>query len=660
MDTEEARDVLVQAARRALVECGPLGLDELAAVLTGGDFALDANLVDQLPDVLLDEEWPFDLSDGRMVDLERLLDGLTLTHRLGEDEASGEFVMVEPDLSPLLVVPAEELTLADGGAAWLSFPGGHGSTVDSDHPLAGECLLVGSPGWLGDAAAGDLLAFRLDGDRLHVDLVDRELTDSTEVTKRLASTFDEVSEDGEPIESCDLILAALADAPELFSSPLPPLGQLYADIGLETCAEWVGVDGEDWSRFEEDMTDEITALSQQLWGLGEMESQALGILLGVCGLVANTGTAELTADPQMVAALSHMLSLQGVAEAFSDTMLNHGLDHEPGAIFVQALADAGGGSVGVHYALSRYAEHRGDALAGEAHLAAALAIDPEFEPALIDAAWYAEDRGDAARALKYLRQIGIDEEQTLLLERFAARGPAAARRNDACPCGSGRKYKTCCSRHNGHLLPERAGWLRHKASAFLFRPAQRLVLREIALARTGSDPDDTDWIDAALYDPLTQDLTLFDTDVFASFLDVRGELLPADELELGRSWVGLARSLYEVKDVSPGEGMQLRDLRTGERLDVTERSGSQDLAPGTLLYARVAPDGRSHLLLGGTMTIPFTLRDRLLALLDTEPGPEEVAAWFAAAEAPPTLANREAEIVDVDGDHFVEHVEVDG
>ncbi|MGH8884216.1 MAG: hypothetical protein ACRDYX_03400 [Egibacteraceae bacterium] len=171
--------------------------------------------------------------------------------------------------------------------------------------------------------------------------------------------------------------------------------------------------------------------------------------------------------------------------------------------------------------------------------------------------------------------------------------------------------------------------------------------------------------------------------MFASFLDVRGGLLPADELELGRSWVGLARSLYEVTDVSPGEGVRLCDLRTGEPLDVTERLGSQDLVPGTLLYARVAPDGRSHQLLGGTITIKVTLRDRLMAFLDTKPGPEEVAAWFAATKAPPTLAAQEgeatvlcearylvadheeaqaalAEVLEVVDDRFVEHVEVDG
>ncbi|MGH8903585.1 MAG: SEC-C metal-binding domain-containing protein [Egibacteraceae bacterium] len=622
MDTEQDWDVLARAARRVLVECGPLALDELATALTAGGFELGADPVELLEDVLFDEEWTFDLPDGRIVDLERLLQGLTLTHRLGVGEAAGGFVAVEPDLSPLMALEFEELALAAGGAAWFSFPEDHDPAVDHDHPLADECLLIGSPGWLGDAVDGDLLVFRLDDGCLHVGRVDGELADPTAASERLASAFDEVSEDGEPIEGCDLIVAALVDVPELLSSPLPPLEQMYADAGLETCGEWVGLAGQDWSWLDEH------------WGLDQLEAHALGILLVACELATDMGVEELAANPQTVAMLSEMLSLPGVAEAFVGSTLGRGPDHELAVVgFAEVLADADGGSAGAHYVLSRCAEHRDDVQAGEAHLAAALAVDPEFEPALLDAAWYADDRGDAARALGYLHDAGIDadDEQVLLLQRFSARGPAAAGRNESCPCGSGRKYKVCCSRRNGHPLPERAGWLQRKAVAFLLRPAQRFALREIALAYTRSDPDDTAWIDAALHDPLTQDLALFDTDVFASFLDARGELLPADELKLGRSWVGLARSLYEVTEVRPGEGLRLRDLRTDERLDVTERLASEDLVPGTLLYARVVPDGRGHQLLGCTLTIESTLRDQLTTFLDTKPGPEEVAAWFGAA-----------------------------
>src|SRR4051794_36078643 len=59
----------------------------------------------------------------------------------------------------------------------------------------------------------------------------------------------------------------------------------------------------------------------------------------------------------------------------------------------------------------------------------------------------------------------------LLLEEvsgFASHRPrSAARRNDPCPCGSGRKYKVCHLSTERHPLDLRAGWLYDKARRFL-------------------------------------------------------------------------------------------------------------------------------------------------------------------------------------------------
>lgn len=685
MDAEKTWDAVAQTAREELGARGPLTLDQLAVALVAGGLTLGADPLEMLEDVLADQGWIYDLPDGRVADVEALLEGLTLTHRLCEREVSDGLVAVEPDLSPLLATESEALPLVGGGSAWFSYPGDHHPATEDGDPLTDECVLIGSAGWLGDAADGDLLAFRLEGGCLSVSPVSGELADPAEAAQRLADAFDEASEDGGPIESWDLVVVALADAPELLRRPLPPLSQIYLEAGLETFGPWVGLAGQDWSELDDRLKEMLTELSQQVWGLDEMEAEALGILLGACSLAASGETQELMANPDMVAAFNQMLSLANVAEAFAGSLLGEHPSNEPEVeAFAQALAGTSSRSAGAHYILSRCAEARDDVAASEAQLAAALAVDPEFEPALLDAAWYAEDRGDAARALGYLRAAGLgaDEDHVQTLERFAAHGPAKAGRNEPCTCGSDRKYKVCCLRRNGHPLPERAGWLHQKALAFLLRPAQRPVLRDVALARTSAELEEADWVDSALHDPLTQDLALYDTDVFASFLDVRGELLPADELALGRSWVGRARSLYEVVGVRPGEGLRLRDLRTGEQLDVTERLGSQDLTVGALLYARVVPDGRNYQLLGGTTTIPFTLRDRLMAFLDTKPGPGETAAWLAAAEAPPTLVNREGEatvlcearylaadpegaraalakVLDVVDDRFVEYVEID-
>ena len=54
------------------------------------------------------------------------------------------------------------------------------------------------------------------------------------------------------------------------------------------------------------------------------------------------------------------------------------------------------------------------------------------------------------------------------VEGFATHRPRpTARRNDPCPCGSGRKYKACHLGRETHSLDDRAGWLYLKAQRFL-------------------------------------------------------------------------------------------------------------------------------------------------------------------------------------------------
>lgn len=105
-------------------------------------------------------------------------------------------------------------------------------------------------------------------------------------------------------------------------------------------------------------------------------------------------------------------------------------------------------------------------------------------PTLVDAAGFASDRGDAVTAYRWLRQASVvdppvDEEDewsrpdiaTLLVEEVAGfalhRPRLAAGRNDACPCGSGRKYKVCHLGREQHSLADRSAWLYDKARRFL-------------------------------------------------------------------------------------------------------------------------------------------------------------------------------------------------
>lgn len=133
------------------------------------------------------------------------------------------------------------------------------------------------------------------------------------------------------------------------------------------------------------------------------------------------------------------------------------------------------------------------------------------------------------------------------------------------------------------------------------------------------------------------DLGLFEGGGLQAFLDERGVLLPHDERELARSWVGTPVGLYEVAETDPGVGVTLLELRSGLRQVVRERLGSQWLEPGETILARVLPDGDTHQLFGGPLNVPLRLRQPLLDLLDSDPDVEQLAAWFGAAQQPPAV-----------------------
>nr|WP_085998418.1 SEC-C domain-containing protein [Rhodococcus sp. JVH1] len=165
-------------------------------------------------------------------------------------------------------------------------------------------------------------------------------------------------------------------------------------------------------------------------------------------------------------------------------------------------------------------------------------------------------------------------------------------RNDRCWCGSGRKYKACHLGKAEHPLEQRAAWLYQKAGSFAQGIEWRPLLISLAQIRSAHD-DDPFALYHALDDPLVADVVMFECGAFARFVAERGVLLPADELLLAQQWLLAERSVHEVEAVRPGEGLTLRDVRTGDRLEVTERTASRQLR-GRRLLLRPSGSRRFH------------------------------------------------------------------
>ncbi len=635
-DDDELAPEIADAVVRVLAAGGPLPEEDLLdRLVTEGTVGVDdretvAERLWELPRVL-------PVRDGRLVHLPTMAEGRTFTHRMTGPELEDRRLTSGPDLAlyetflpPLVHASGEEIVLQD----W----------HDADDPDRATSLF-GPDGWLPeDLEPGDLVACRIEDGRLtvtRVDAADLDPEASERAADHLRTTFETLdgrNAVGGPIDEPELLLETVVRVPTLFRRPLAPVVELLAETGLVS----------DGSRGVADPQaapeSPPYAFYEEVYGLDEMATDAVGILSGAVDLVDREGVDELPAD--LADNLLEMLALDpAVAEALADSLFGilgtgaSALDRFARALLPHAR---GRRAAPVHLLAARAAEAHGEALAGEASLRRAVQADGACAAAHEDLAWYLEDRGDVAGALRHLRQAGIGDDDASV-QRLAALqdGRPRAGRNDPCPCGSEAKYKRCCERTGGPL-PDRVGALFDKARAYVSRPLHRAQLLRLVEARAGDAADERAFL-RVLSDGLVHDVALFEDGWLEDFLADRGPLLPDDERELARTWRDAPRSLFEVVAVTPGVGLELLDLRSGDRVVVRERTASRQLTVGTAVFARVVPDGRGHQLSGGVVPIPVQHRETLLGFLGTDPGAAEMCAWVAALEAPPTLRTTEGE-----------------
>lgn len=186
-------------------------------------------------------------------------------------------------------------------------------------------------------------------------------------------------------------------------------------------------------------------------------------------------------------------------------------------------------------------------------------------------------------------------------------------RNDPCPCGSGLKYKKCCldkDRPAAALSSEEfaatasvIAWLKTN-----YKDEVDDAICETYLGRTQQEYLDT--LHALPPGPKGMlEINIGEWLVSDAILEFGGKRVRAVDLALGpggplltahgKEWVKAIGesplSLYEVQEVTPGEGLEVKDLlrRDAPVVKVTERSASRTLVKWDIFGARIAhrPDG---------------------------------------------------------------------
>jgi uncharacterized protein YecA (UPF0149 family) len=560
----------------------------------------DADGSDELDLGALDEIRPGAwLAPGRqMVVNDQLVRGLRFAHHITQAELMADWLDVVPDFAAIAAF-AHHYDLPGGGRVEVVEPD---PTDLAAHELAG-LVLRGPQGWLAGAGADRLVVLSIDGGELTVAFEETSSPVSVDPTPIIA-TFEGLG-GGQPVPLLDLVLHLLIDHPAVFdATPPTPLRDLLLVAGLDVAGTTV---------HRADLRPAARGADPVgLPGLGISSALAAERLL----------TALLTGDAQPVDddVLDAVTDADAVAAMAEQVVGGNLVPPAQLEALVDHLAAAArpDSHAGLAFLRSRLAEWQGDAAAQEEALDAA-ARSAQQPAALVDAAWFAADRGDARGALALLRaaHVPADDPDLELLLRYTVGGSHLVGRNELCWCGSGRKHKHCCLRLNGHDLGARASWLHAKAVTFLQRPPQRAALLAVATASAGvAVPDDAPArVIAAACDASVAELCLFEGGAFQRFLDQRGALLPDDERELARQWAGGRHHIWEVLD----GGQRLRDTSDGTERTLDPASAAKIPPSGYVLA--VVQDGPLALP-GPAQPVAASVLEELTALLATgEPAP---------------------------------------
>lgn len=585
------------------------------------------------------------------------VNGRTFTRRFSDAERQLGVLTVSVDLAGYQRF--DTVRLADG------------TELDQFSADRGHLAWTGPAGWLDGFTDGDLLAVKAEftapnGDEPVDAMVSiRVLADAPAMTDELAATvraaYDSEQHDhGLPVGAEDLVVWLCHHQPDMFTTPLPPLSDLIEYAGLALDGSSVAHDASVWR--QERLVRRIHRL------LDFVPEPHRRKVLGLAIEVLPDPDAEIDlvrtsldecADDEMLEELADLLIPEFLQPG--DEFLLDGV-HAPGDDFqmVQraiAVARRARQVATAEYLACVLRERCGQPTLALEHLTRAVEAQPRLGPVVERMGWYCFDRGDARGAMRWWLELDGPHPAASTLAGFLGQGNGTPKvgRNDPCWCGSGRKFKLC---HQGAndlpALPDRVGWLCRKAALWIEHSVgeARSLLTDLAIAYVTGDPDAdaADALDnndkhtqmqfqAAFADPLLFDAALHEGGLFLRFLAERGDLLPDDERLLATAWLTVDRSVHEVLSVEHSVGLRLRNLATGDVVDVRERKASQQVQVGERYCARVAPDGATHQIIGGVFEVRTGHEQQVLDLcLDGDAA--ALCAWAGALARPPRIVHR--------------------
>lgn len=648
MNPRPANDDSIYDRLNALLGTVPITLAGLAERVEGDGLQLGPQPTRRLQE-LLDGDSTFIETERGWVSALALVDGTTWCTEIDALDAGADTVSIEPDLSALGRLSMDHELIIAG-------PDGEEMGI-LDDKFDGR-VFVGPPGWLAHVA-GQLASFRLDGNLVTVRAATPEPTPTRAMIDAIRIGFDreisesdkrfDIAEHVQPrLEHCmfdGVVWEALAHDPMAFrSGAIPRLDTLLAAAGFERQDHTVARAGFAWVELHRWRT------RNRLRDLHKvpddrLELAEVAVLMGILAAAGHPHPFGPTESENHAFLCAQALADPDIAHGIVSELRFRDLSDDDLLVYAILVRDN-----------TEQRDHAGpDWLAGvaldnlgrpaEAEAALRCAASGGHTLALLHVAGFEADRGDALAAWDALRDSGVDlEHEPLALEvgGYAHHRPKApVGRNDPCPCGSGRKYKTCHSGKETISLLDRGPWLFAKAQRFLHdRDADDLMSGLLSIVADASGRGHA-FASEFAQGKMLDDIALCEGDMFKDFLAQRSALLPADEALTAGQWALTDRSVFEVIEARRDE-IVLRDIRNGETVTVTNTTPGDKTRPGMYLLGRPLPIDNTWRAYSGFILLPPVMLDYTNEVLD-EADPDEVAALIGSSFAPPQMLNTDSE-----------------
>lgn len=199
------------------------------------------------------------------------------------------------------------------------------------------------------------------------------------------------------------------------------------------------------------------------------------------------------------------------------------------------------------------------------------------------------------------------------------------RRNDACACGSGRKYKTCCLIREEQEKAELEKWKRFDTWVIRKGMVQIDEIKELDMISLVNFYFGKKRIaDAKKYGMTQQDMEEFNewlmNDYFAPDEStpyalgrlLTQETLSREERKLVEARIEAPKSVYTIMFIKKGTGALLRNIFDQKEVFVHDVMMSKSTQSGYAVFLRVYPAGPYYLISGGHISYPPMYLDEKL------------------------------------------------